>query len=154
MRTMTLSAGDLATRDVVSVNRSATLGECARIMRTEHVGSVVVTAQAGEQVVPEGIVTDRDIVVEAVAAGLDPATLTAGDIMSDQVVTVGADDDMLDVLARMREHGVRRVVVLDRAGSLTGVIALENLLEALGEQLDCVVRVVKSERARESAMRQ
>lgn len=153
MRTMTLSAGDLATRNVVTIGADASLIECAQVMRARHVGSVIVTAPDSAGLVPIEVVTDRDIVVEAVAAGLDAATLTAADIMTAEMVSVDVGDDLLDILARMREHGVRRVLVLDDAGALAGIVALENLLEALGEQLDCVVRVVKAERARETTLR-
>ena len=53
----------------------------------------------------------------------------------------------------MREHGVRRLPVLDDAGHLSGIVAVDNLLEALAEQLDAVVRVVKAEQTRETATR-
>jgi len=58
-----------------------------------------------------------------------------------------------DALARMREHGVRRLPVLDDAGHLSGIVAVDNLLEALAEQLDAVVRVLKAEQTRETATR-
>jgi CBS domain-containing protein len=118
-------------------------------MRSEHVGSVIVAE--GSQ--PAGIVTDRDIVIEVVATGLDPATLTAGDIMSTPLATVRESDDILDALARMRERGVRRLGVVDADGRLTGVLAVDNLLEALAEQIDGVVRVLKAEQTKETLTR-
>lgn len=153
MRARTVSVRDLAAHEVVTVTPTTTLAECAQIMRTQHVGSVVVIDDQGQRDNPRGIVTDRDIVVEAVAVGLDPVTLTAADVMAVPLATVCDSDDILDALARMREHGVRRLPVLDDAGHLSGIVTVDNLLEALAEQLDAVVRVIKAEQTRESATR-
>jgi CBS domain-containing protein len=153
MRARTVTVRDLAAHEVVTVIPSATLAECAQIMRDQHVGSVVVIDDQAKRDDPRGIVTDRDIVIEAVALGLDPATLTAGDVMTTPLATVTDRDDILDALARMREHGVRRLPVLDDAGHLSGIVTVDNLLEALAEQLDAVVRVIKTEQSRESVTR-
>jgi CBS domain-containing protein len=153
MRARTVTVRDLAAHEVVTVTKTTTLAECAQIMRAQHVGSVVVIDDQGQRDNPRGIVTDRDIVVEAVAVGLDPVTLTAGDVMNAPLATVNDSDDILDALARMREHGVRRLPVLDDAGHLSGIVTVDNLLEALAEQLDAVVRVIKTEQTRETATR-
>ncbi len=153
MRTKTVTVRDLATHDVVTVQPQTPLAECAAIMRAQHVGSVVVVEDRGRRDHPVGIVTDRDIVVEAVAVDLDPKTLTAGDVMTTPLATVRDSDDLLDALARMREHGVRRLPVLDESGRLAGIVAIDNLLEALAEQLDGVVRVIKAEQTRETTLR-
>jgi CBS domain-containing protein len=153
MRARTVTVRDLAAHEVVTVTPTTSLVECAQIMRTQHVGCVVVIDDQGSRDNPRGIVTDRDIVVEAVAVGLDPTTLTAGDVMTTPLATVRDGDDILDALARMREHGVRRLPVLDDAGHLSGIVVVDNLLEALAEQLDAVVRVLKAEQTRETATR-
>jgi CBS domain-containing protein len=155
MRTQTTTVRDLATHAVVTVSPETTLAQCAQIMRNEHVGSVVVVepSAAGRHDRPVGIVTDRDIVVEAIAVALDPATLTAADVMSTPLATVHEDDDILDALAKMREQGVRRVPVIAEDGSICGLVAVDNLLEAMAEQLDAVVRVIKAEQTREAATR-
>jgi CBS domain-containing protein len=153
MRARTVTVRDLAAHEVVTVTPSATLAECAQIMRNQHVGSIVVIDDQASRDRPRGIVTDRDIVVEAVALGLDPSTLTAGDVMTTPLATVTDSDDILDALARMREFGVRRLPVLDEGGHLSGIVTVDNLLEALAEQLDAVVRVIKTEQSRETTTR-
>lgn len=153
MRARTVTVRDLAAHDVVTVTPSTTLAECAQIMRAQHVGTVVVIDDKDKRDNPRGIVTDRDIVIEAVAVGLDPNTLTAGDVMARPLATVRESDDIVDALARMREHGVRRLPVLDDAGHLAGIIAVDNLLEVLAEQIDAVVRIIKAEQTREAATR-
>ncbi len=153
MRAKSVTVRDLATTQVVTVQPGTTLAECAQIMRNQHVGSVIVVADKGRRDQPVGIVTDRDIVIETVAVALDAKTLTAGDVMATPLATVAESDDILDALAKMRERGVRRLPVVDAQGTLAGIIAVDNLLEALAEQLDSVVRVIKAEQTKETALR-
>lgn len=152
-RTQSTLVRDVANRRVVTVEREATLAHCARLMHDEHVGSVVVVDRSRTQERPVGIVTDRDIVLEAVAHALDPATLTASDIMVTPLDTVQEDDDVVDALARMRERGVRRLPVTTGDGRLAGIVALDDLVCALTEQLTDVANVLAAERARESETR-
>ncbi len=149
IRPRSARVADLAQRAVVTTAAESTLTECAALMRREHVGSIIVT-DAGR---PRGVLTDRDIVLEAVAVQLDPGTLTAGDVMSESLATVREDDDLFDALARMRQHGVRRLPVVNDTGALTGLLAVDNVLEVLAEEIDSVVRVVKAEQTKETALR-
>jgi CBS domain-containing protein len=153
MRAKTVTVRDLATAQVVTVQPQTTLAECAQIMRNQHVGSLIVVDDKGRRDNPVGIVTDRDIVLETVAVELDPKTLTAGDVMTQPLATVSESDDILDALAKMRERGVRRLPVVDANGALAGIVAVDNLLEALAEQLDSIVRVIKAEQSKESSLR-
>lgn len=153
MRAKTVTVRDLATTQVVTVQPQTTLSECAKIMRIQHVGSVIVVDDKGRRDNPVGIVTDRDIVIETVAVDLDAKTLTAGDVMAAPLATVNDTDDILDALAKMRERGVRRLPVVDGSGALAGIIAVDNLLEAMAEQLDSIVRVIKAEQTKETALR-
>jgi CBS domain-containing protein len=152
MRARSVAALNLATAVVVTAERDTPLADCARLMRAKHVGSLVIIDSERERR-PLGIVTDRDIVVEAVAVGLDTSAMTAGDIMGRNLATVGEDDDLLAALARMREHGVRRLPVVDRTGRLTGILTIDNLLEAFSAQLEAAVGVVKAEQTRETTLR-
>jgi CBS domain-containing protein len=149
MRSKSFHIGDLCIRDVISVQRETPLSTCAKIMHDDHVGSLVVTDGDGAARKPVGIITDRDITIEAVAFSLDPATMTAGDIMSPHLVTARKDEDLLAVLARMREHGIRRVPVVEANGLLYGMLTADNILELLAEEVDGLVHVVKSEQVRE-----
>lgn len=154
MRAKTITVRDLATHQVVTIQPTATLAECAQIMRNQHVGSLIVVRDDDQRDTPVGIVTDRDIVVETVAVGLDPNTLTAADVMTAPLATVREMDDVLDALAAMRGNGVRRLPVVNADGALRGIIALDNLVEALAEQLDAIVGVIKAGQTKETALRQ
>jgi CBS domain-containing protein len=118
-------------------------------MHDEHVGCLVVVEESDGEAFPVGVLTDRDIAIEVVAFGLDPSTITAGDVMSQQPVLVEEDDDLLDALAHMRERGVRRLPVVRPDGALSGMLALDNLLEALGEEIDGVLGVMRAQRTKE-----
>ena len=149
MRSQSLKVRDVAVRPAVTVRPGEPIGICARRMHDEHVGCLVVVESSDGDEFPVGVLTDRDIAIEVVAFGLDPSTLTAEDVMSVKPVVVEEDDDLLDALARMRERGVRRLPVVRPDGALAGMLALVNLLEALGEEVDGMVGVMRAQRTRE-----
>jgi signal-transduction protein with cAMP-binding, CBS, and nucleotidyltransferase domain len=149
MRSQSLRIKDVAVHEPVTARVDESVGTCARRMHDEHVGCLVVVERSDGSDFPVGMLTDRDIAIEVVAFGLDPATLTAGDVMTEKPATVEEDDDLLGALAHMRERGVRRLPVVRPDGALTGMLALDNLLEALGEEIDGVVGVMRAQRTRE-----
>jgi len=144
-----MKTGDVCRRDVVAIGAAASLEEASRLMRESHVGSLVVVDAARPRHAV-GILTDRDIVVEAVAAGIDPKTLTVGEIMGAALVVAREDDDALVSLKTMRRRGVRRLPVVDAEGALSGIVTLDDLLEAGSNALNDVVQAIASERALES----
>ena len=147
-----MKTGDVCKRNVVTTVTRASLADVARLMREAHVGSVVVIDPPGSRTAV-GIVTDRDIVIEAVAANLDPRTLTAGEIMSRELVTAAEGDDASWSLKVMRDRGVRRLPVLDGAGELAGIVALDDLLESASFALSDVVQAIGTERVVEARRR-
>lgn len=148
-----MDVGEICTREVVIATRNTTVVEAARLMREYHVGDLVVVDESEGRRVPVGIVTDRDIVVCVLALGLDPAVLTVGDIMGSHLVTAAEDDDVYETLQIMRTRGVRRVPVVNTAGALVGIVALDDILEIFAEELDAAVKVVAREQANESQRR-
>ena len=149
MRAPSLQVKDVAVHAPVTALPSETITDCAKRMHAEHVGCLVVVEKSDGSQFPVGMLTDRDIAIEVVAFGLDPKALTAGDVMSEKPAVVEEDDDLLDVLARMRERGARRLPVTRPDGALTGVIALDNVLEALAEQIAGMIGVLKAQQTRE-----
>ena len=89
-----MTIGKICTRDTVIAKRDDTVMEIAKLMRRQHVGDIVVVRESGGQNVPIGIVTDRDLIVEIIAQELSPDAVTAGDIMSDVLVTVRDDESI------------------------------------------------------------
>jgi CBS domain-containing protein len=144
--------GEVCKRNVVTTVARASLADVARLMRANHVGSVIVIDPPGSRI-PVGIVTDRDIVVEAVAGGLDARTLSAGEIMTRNPVTASESDDASWSLKVMRDRGIRRLPVVDTAGELTGIVALDDLLESASVALSDVVQAIGTEKVVEGQRR-
>ena len=148
-----MNAGELCSRDVVVAYRDTGLIEAARLMREHHVGSLVVVGERLSEKLPIGMITDRDIVVAAVAKKVDPGTLTVGDVMSAGALVVREQDGITDALRMMREKGVRRVPVVSAKGALVGILAVDDILELVAEEMDAFVQTLRSERAREARVR-
>lgn len=138
--------GEICTRNVVTVERHTPVPEMARMMRSHHVGNVIVADRAARGTIPVGIVTDRDIVVQVIAAGLDPARLTAGDIMTQDLITAPDDQNAFDTVEQMQRNGIRRLPVVDRMGILVGIIAADDLLELFAMQFTSLSKVAVTER--------
>ncbi len=148
-----MNAGEVCNREVVYAYRDTSLVEAARLMREHHVGSLVVVVDRLSERVPVGMLTDRDIVVAVVAKGLDPGELNAGEVMSTDPVTVREQDGITEVLRLMRGKGVRRVPVVSRSGALAGIVTIDDVLALVAEEMDTFVRTLRSERVRETRVR-
>ena len=113
---------DIMTQPVECVSPAATLQEIAKMMNSRDIGSVPVCE--GEQLM--GLVTDRDIVVRAIATGMKPESTMARDIMSIEVQGISSDADVHEAARRMSEYQIRRLPVVDH-GKIVGMIALGDL---------------------------
>jgi CBS domain-containing protein len=145
-----MSIVDLCKREVVTIDERAPVRAAAQAMRDQHVGALVVThsaPQRGRKVV--GVVTDRDLVVDALARHPTPADVAVGEVMSPQAVAVPAKASIGDAAAAMREEGVRRMLVVDHGGHLVGVVTLDDLIEALTAEMADVTQALRTGLARE-----
>jgi CBS domain-containing protein len=149
-----MSIGDLCNREVICAPRETTIAHAAKLMRQHHVGDVVVIDRADAQRMPIGIITDRDIVVEVVALGVDPDTVTIGDLMSwGQLVTAQESDTYASTLRLMHNKGVRRMPVVNAAGVLVGIISIDDLLPQFVGELSELAELAARSRKREEQTR-
>ena len=138
------------TPSIVHVQRSTPLQEAAVIMRRHHVGALVVIDDATEfDQRPVGIVTDRDIVIKAVAEGLSAQRATVGDIMTQALATILRTDTLQQALELMRTRGVRRLAVAEADGALAGILSLDDVVDAFGAELAGLQGIARNEIARE-----
>jgi len=146
-------AGEYCNRDVVIASESDSLRDAIQLMRNHHVGDVVVVENVAGNKTPVGILTDRDIVLEVLAQDVDIDSVTVGDVMSDQLVTVTDDTGIAETLDVMRAHGIRRLPVIDRSGALQGIISIDDFLELMAEQVQKLAILVKTEQRHEKRVR-
>ncbi|WP_405115079.1 CBS domain-containing protein [Micromonospora sp. NBC_01405] len=114
---------DVMTKQVVYLSAETTLDEAARVMQEADIGDVVVTDGASLA----GMLTDRDIVVRAVAERSDPASTTIGSIVTREVVMIEQHATAGEAASLMRERGVRRILVCDNERKLVGIVSLGDL---------------------------
>jgi CBS domain-containing protein len=123
--------GKICTKPVVTASAQMTVDQAARAMRSKNVGALIVV-NAGR---PVGILTDRDVAVEVVAKGMDPDTVRVGDVMRKKPVTIREDLGILDAAKAFAKTGIRRLPVVTKAGVLVGVIAVDDLIMLLGNEM-------------------
>lgn len=102
----------------------------ARTMRDARVGCVVVT----RGVHPVGIITDRDLALRVVAEGRDPTRTRASEIVTYDPFVIEEEAEIETAAARMREHGVRRLPIVDGSGKVVGMVTADDLLALLGRE--------------------
>jgi CBS domain-containing protein len=109
-------------------------------MLEHEVGTLVV---ADEEGLPEGIVTDRDIVVRCVAEELRADKTPVARVMTSEVVTIHEDAEVEDALTLMADSEVRRLVVVNDAGRVAGIVSLDDMLEGIVEATHDVGRLLR-----------
>lgn len=140
-----MNVGEICNREVIIADRNDSVLDAARLMREHHVGDVVVVDARDGQRVPVGILTDRDIVLELVAKSVDVQRVTVADAMSGELLTASEADDVGDLIARMQGKGVRRVPVVNAKGGLVGIVAVDDLMDLLAEELSQLAGLVQRE---------
>jgi CBS domain-containing protein len=133
----------------VTIGPHADLVEAAQLMRECHVGFLVVSEGAE----PLGVLTDRDIVIEAVAGDVPLHEVTVRDAMTAEPVTLTADTALEEALDSLRLAGVRRAPVVDDGGRIVGVLSLDDVLDHLALQLGAVAGSLRHEQAIERIAR-
>jgi signal-transduction protein with cAMP-binding, CBS, and nucleotidyltransferase domain len=148
-----VKAGELCNREVVTTTPDMSIQEAARLMRDNHVGCLIVVREQDGQVEPAGILTDRDIVIELIAKDVPIEEVTVGDVMSFAVLKVTESETVFETAQRMRCRGVRRVPVVNTTGALVGVLALDDILSLLGEELSLLSKLTRREAEQETKKR-
>lgn len=145
---MTTQLKNFSTSIVAVVEPETPAIVVSQLMRQHHIGALVVV-DAQEKTRPVGIVTDRDLVLELMAEGLDPAVFTAGDIMSVNLVNATPEMDEMDAVELMKTHRLRRLVIVDEEGRLAGIVTMEDVLEQLARELASLAEGLAGARDRE-----
>jgi CBS domain-containing protein len=148
-----MTLGEICNRDTVFTKRTSSIAEAAQLMREQHVGDLIVVDEKSGRRVPVGIVTDRDLVVEILAKGIDPESVTINDVMGTELITARESDSIYETMQRMRAKGVRRMPVVDAGGILVGIVSVDDFLDLLADELTALARLISREQARERLSR-
>jgi CBS domain-containing protein len=122
-----MNVSEVMTAQVVTATPASTITEIARMMARIESGAVPVVED--DKVV--GLITDRDIVIRVIAEGLG-LDRPVSEVMSEDVQTCTEDDNVADAAAKMGSHQIRRLVVLNERGRLTGILSLGDIAQDYG----------------------
>ena len=140
-----MTAGRICTREVDLADCDENVWQAAVRMRQRAVGTLVIVNEAKE---PTGIVTDRDLMERVLAEAKDPRHTLVEDVMTRDPTTIAEDEPINVALPRMRRGGFRRLLVVDRKGSLVGLLSMDDVLMRLAEEISQVGQLIKRETPR------
>ncbi len=130
------------TPDVVRCTGDTDALTAAGMMRHRHVGALVIVDSENT---PIGVVTDRDLVVQVLAEGLDPRKTSIGPLARKPVVIAEEEEELKAAVERMRTHGIRRLPIVNRSGALVGITTLDDVLGYIVEEANALVQMTTKE---------
>ncbi|KON30653.1 hypothetical protein AC482_03365 [miscellaneous Crenarchaeota group-15 archaeon DG-45] len=125
---------DVMVGNPVTASPETSVADVARLMRDRSIGSVILVEDSR----PEGIVTERDLVRRVLAQGRNPQATKASEICSKPVLTVSENEMLEDAVEFMKEFRIRRLVVVDGEGKVSGIVTTDDIgynLRRLSEEL-------------------
>jgi CBS domain-containing protein len=138
------TAGDVMTSGMKTASPNTPLATVASLMRDENVGIVPIVDEEGGRLL--GVITDRDIVVRVDAEAAPVDLVRACDVMTTSLITVRPRDDLHEVIDRMGQEGLHRMLVTDDGNRLVGIISVGDLArrtdlpERIQDMLDQISR--------------
>ena len=149
-----MKVGECCNREVIIIDRTASVVDAACLMRQHHVGDLVVVEQKGGGNIPVALVTDRDIVIETIAEGIgDLDKLAAADLADHELITIQEDASVFDAISLMRAHVIRRVPVVEGSGRLVGILTFDDLIDLLVEQIGSLSTISIRQQRKEAERR-
>ena len=136
-----MSAGRICSRDLDTVSYEENVLDAARRMRDRQVGTVIVV----DDMRPVGILTDRDLTVRVLAAGLDPQATRVSAVMTPSPTTIREDESIEAAVGYMRAGRFRRLPVVGRDERVLGILALDDVLELVAGELADIGQLIKRE---------
>jgi CBS domain-containing protein len=148
-----MTVDSICNHNAATIDSDADVARAADLMRKEHVGDLIVTAQRNGHTVPVGVITDRDIVVGIVAKNIPPSQVKVGDTLRGKLVTVRESDAVGFALREMRRAGVRRLPVIDGEDRLVGVLSIDDAIDHLAKQLGEIADTIRIQQDSELSRR-
>ncbi|MBN2421433.1 CBS domain-containing protein [Candidatus Woesearchaeota archaeon] len=124
---------DAMTKIPVTISSKATIQECAKIMRKEHVGSLLI-----KDTVLKGLITDEDIVHEVIAKGIDPKKSKVHEHMITKLITISPEEDLFDAVKIMTDKNIKQLPVMD-GKKMIGLLTWKDVMKIEPELFDLMV---------------
>ncbi|MGZ9165662.1 MAG: CBS domain-containing protein [Anaerolineales bacterium] len=125
-------AREVMTKDLIYASPQDTIVAVAQLMKNEDIGPVLIVDNDDSKTLV-GIVTDRDLVLKVIAEGHDPKTTRVEEVMSKELVTCRADDDVDVAMQAMAQFQLRRIPIVDNDDRLVGIISQADVATRVGE---------------------
>ena len=150
-----MSIGKYCNREVVVAPPNVSVLGAAQLMSHYHVGGLVLAEQVDlDRYRPEGMVTDRDIVLEIVANNeREFERIAAGDIQLRDLISAKESEEVFEVIDKMRRFDIRRLPIVDEQGALVGIVCADDLLVVLANYLRDLALLVGYQNLREESER-
>lgn len=126
---------ELCIRKTVVIKEERSIKEAARLMKQYNVGCLVVVKMENDHDIPVGMLTDRDIVLNAIADDRSLESTKVGSIMSSPAFTVAESLSLNETLEKMHTNGIRRVPIVNAYGHLVGILSLDDILDSISRKL-------------------
>ncbi|MFC1602000.1 CBS domain-containing protein [Pseudomonadota bacterium] len=147
-----MNVGEICNRKVIICHPDDSIHQTAKLMRDHHVGDLIVTERREDELIPIGILTDRDIVIELLAEEVDLDSVSCADVMCNDLITARENDEILVTIELMREKGIRRLPVVNQNDGLEGILTLDDIIELLAELQTNLAKLIGREMNRERAV--
>lgn len=127
---------DIIQKNVVAIEARKSLKNAAKLMQENHIGAVVVFDERdGGKNTPIGIVTDRDLALSLAQDGKFDPESSVRTIMTSNIILCSPQDGIYETIDKMRANGIRRIPVVDDRDQLVGIIAADDIVQLLGDEL-------------------
>jgi CBS domain-containing protein len=141
-----MTIAKIARDSVEYVAENDTIKNAAMLMQEKHVGCLLVKhGSNGRQEEPVGMVTDRDIVIKAVAKGLDINTTPVKDIMSEHLLSISQHHGVRETIQAMATEGVRRAPLTDEKNHVCGIVSMDDILLLFASEMNELANLVKEQ---------
>lgn len=148
-----MNIGSLCRRAIVSIDTGCTLRQAAKLMLSNHVGALLVTVEADGRRDAVGLVTDRDLAIACVARELSPSEVFVGAIATHPLHSAPSSATAEEAAEILNAAGVRRLLVVDDAGEVTGLLSSDDVLSALLEPLKSLANCLRVNISKEEVLR-
>lgn len=135
---------------VICVDKKGSISDVIHLMKTNHIGDVVVVETKKDKTIPIGIITDRDVAL-ALESKTPPKLVF--ECMTSPIAVGSEDDDLFDMVESMKNSGVGRLPIVDRDGGIVGIVTAKKLLQKLAIAFEDIAFISERQQRNESLSR-